>query len=88
MRQTVGEASSWAAAIEQAESGGVGMASGPLDIHNALVAAAEEMKFDLPEFLPFNKVRAVATELSFGFLVLLGLVLFGWACLSSHTFLT
>jgi len=62
------------------------MDSGPLDIHDALLAAAKEMKFDLPEFLPVNKLRAVATELAFGFLVLLGLVLFRWGCLSSPTF--
>jgi hypothetical protein len=48
----------------------------PCDLDRALVEAAEQMKFDWPEFLPVERVKAGISEIALGFLLFAALVAF------------
>jgi hypothetical protein len=50
----------------------------PYDLDRALVEAAEEMEFDLPEYLPVERIKAGITEIAVGFLLFAGLAGLLW----------
>lgn len=58
----------------------------PLDIHRVLVEAAEETDFDWPEFLSVERIKMGTAEISFGFLVLVGLIALGALFFLSSSF--
>jgi hypothetical protein len=57
---------------------GLSLADSPVphDLERALAEAAEEMDFDLPGFLPVERIKAGITEIVFGFLVVAGFAAF------------
>jgi hypothetical protein len=48
----------------------------PYDLDRALAEAAQEMKFDWPEFLPIERIKAGMVEIAFGLLLFAALVAF------------
>ena len=48
----------------------------PYDLDRALVEPVEEMKFDWPEFLPVERIKAGITEIALGLIVFAALVVF------------
>jgi hypothetical protein len=48
----------------------------PYDLDRALVEAVQEMKFDWPEFLPVDRIKAGIMEITFGLLLFAALVAF------------
>jgi hypothetical protein len=48
----------------------------PYDLDRALVQAAEEMRFDWPEFLPVERIKAGISEIIVGLILFAALLAF------------